>query len=61
MAPNKSKMQFNRKGILDDKLIELYKSIITPRLVEDKMLILTKKSSTLGLKSWFNIKGDIYA
>ena len=26
-----------------------------------KTKILTKRNSTLGLKSWYNIKGEIYA
>ena len=33
-------MNFKRKGISDEKLLELYRSIIKPRLIEEKMLIL---------------------
>ena len=44
-------MQFNRKGILDDELIDLYKSIITPRLVEEKMLILLRQGK---ISKWFS-------
>ena len=44
-------MQFNRKGILDDELIALYKSIITPRLVEEKMLILLRQGK---ISKWFS-------
>jgi len=44
-------MQFNRKGILDDELIALYKSIITPRLIEKKMLILLRQGK---ISKWFS-------
>jgi 2-oxoisovalerate dehydrogenase E1 component len=44
-------MQFNRKGISDDELIVLYKSIITPRLVEEKMLILLRQGK---ISKWFS-------
>jgi 2-oxoisovalerate dehydrogenase E1 component len=44
-------MQFNRKGISDDELIALYKSIITPRLVEEKMLILLRQGK---ISKWFS-------
>ena len=36
-----------------------YKTIAMNR--NGKTKILTKRNSTLGLKSWYNIKGDIYA
>ena len=44
-------MQFNRKGISDYELIALYKSIITPRLVEEKMLILLRQGK---ISKWFS-------
>ena len=44
-------MKFNRKGILDLKLIELYKSILKPRLVEEKMLILLRQGK---ISKWFS-------
>ena len=44
-------MQFNRKGISDDVLLDLYKSIITPRLVEEKMLILLRQGK---ISKWFS-------
>ena len=44
-------MKFNRKGILDAKLIELYKSILKPRLVEEKMLILLRQGK---ISKWFS-------
>jgi len=36
-----------------------YKTIAMNR--DGKTKILTKRNSTLGLKSWYNIKGEIYA
>ena len=44
-------MNFNRKGILDAKLIELYKSILKPRLIEEKMLILLRQGK---ISKWFS-------
>jgi len=44
-------MQFNRKGISDIELLDLYKSIITPRLVEEKMLILLRQGK---ISKWFS-------
>ncbi len=36
-----------------------YKTIAMNR--DGKTKILTKRNSTLGLKTWYNIKGEIYA
>jgi len=44
-------MQFNRKGISDIELLDLYKSILTPRLVEEKMLILLRQGK---ISKWFS-------
>ncbi|MEC9209422.1 MAG: dehydrogenase E1 component subunit alpha/beta [Bacteroidota bacterium] len=44
-------MQFNRKGILDVELLDLYKAIIKPRLVEEKMLILLRQGK---ISKWFS-------
>ncbi len=44
-------MKFNRKEILDAKLIELYKSILKPRLIEEKMLILLRQGK---ISKWFS-------
>lgn len=44
-------MQFNRKGISDVELLDLYKSILTPRLVEEKMLILLRQGK---ISKWFS-------
>ena len=44
-------MHFNRKGMSDAKLLDLYKSIIKPRLVEEKMLILLRQGK---ISKWFS-------
>ena len=44
-------MQFNRKGISDAELVNLYKAIIKPRLVEEKMLILLRQGK---ISKWFS-------
>ena len=44
-------MQFNRKGISDDELIDLYKNLIKPRLIEEKMLILLRQGK---ISKWFS-------
>ena len=44
-------MVFNRKGISDEQLIELYKSILKPRMIEKKMLILLRQGK---ISKWFS-------
>ena len=44
-------MQFNRKGISDAELLDLYKAIIKPRLIEEKMLILLRQGK---ISKWFS-------
>ena len=44
-------MQFNRKGIADAELLGLYKALIKPRLVEEKMLILLRQGK---VSKWFS-------
>ncbi len=44
-------MQFDKSGIDNKKLIELYKSILTPRLIEEKMLILLRQGK---ISKWFS-------
>jgi hypothetical protein len=43
----------NTIKILDDKTMAM--------TWHDKTIIVTKRVSTLGLSSWFNYKGEIYA
>ncbi len=42
---------FNRKNYSDKQLIELYKAIIKPRLIEEKMLILLRQGK---IAKWFS-------
>ena len=44
-------MKFDRAGLDSDKLIQLYKSILTPRLIEEKMLILLRQGK---ITKWFS-------
>ena len=44
-------MKFDRVGLDSDKLIQLYKSILTPRLIEEKMLILLRQGK---ISKWFS-------
>jgi len=44
-------MIFDRKNLTDNNLLELYKSILKPRLVEEKMLILIRQGK---VSKWFS-------
>ena len=44
-------MIYNRKGFSDEKLIELYRSILKPRMIEEKMLILLRQGK---ISKWFS-------
>ena len=44
-------MKFDKSGIDKKKLIDLYKSILTPRLIEEKMLILLRQGK---ISKWFS-------
>lgn len=44
-------MQFNRQGFSNDQLIHLYKSILLPRLIEEKMLVLLRQGK---ISKWFS-------
>ena len=44
-------MQFNRKDLSNDALINLYKSILLPRMIEEKMLILLRQGK---ISKWFS-------
>jgi len=43
-------IQYNRKGYTDTQLQELYKSILKPRMIEEKMLILLRQGR---ISKWF--------
>ncbi|MBY0425894.1 MAG: dehydrogenase, partial [Cytophagales bacterium] len=44
-------MEFDRKNYSASKLLELYKALLLPRLVEDKMLVLIRQGK---LSKWFS-------
>ena len=44
-------MKFNRKKFDDKTLINLYKGILKPRLIEEKMLILLRQGK---ISKWFS-------
>ena len=47
----KDKMNFDRKNLSNDKLLDLYKKILKPRLIEEKMLILIRQGK---VSKWFS-------
>jgi len=44
-------MQFNRRDLSDDRLIHIYKNILLPRLIEEKMLVLLRQGR---ISKWFS-------
>lgn len=44
-------IEFNREGFEDQELIEIYKAIMKPRLIEEKMLILLRQGK---ITKWFS-------
>ncbi|MBN9284968.1 MULTISPECIES: alpha-ketoacid dehydrogenase subunit alpha/beta [unclassified Flavobacterium] len=44
-------MNFDKKNLSDDKLLDLYKKLIKPRLIEEKMLILIRQGK---VSKWFS-------
>ncbi len=44
-------MQFSKKDLSDEKLTELYKAIILPRMIEEKMLVLLRQGK---ISKWFS-------
>ena len=44
-------MKFNRKKYTDRRLLEIYRALITPRLIEEKMLILLRQGK---ISKWFS-------
>ncbi|SHH61564.1 alpha-ketoacid dehydrogenase subunit alpha/beta [Winogradskyella jejuensis] len=44
-------MDFERKNLSDDTLLELYKNMLKPRLIEEKMLILLRQGK---ISKWFS-------
>ncbi|MDB5222421.1 MAG: dehydrogenase [Chitinophagaceae bacterium] len=44
-------MHFNRKDLRDDELIDLYKNLLFPRMIEEKMLLLLRQGK---VSKWFS-------
>ncbi len=44
-------MIFDRKNLTDNQLLDLYKRILKPRLIEEKMLILIRQGK---VSKWFS-------
>ncbi len=44
-------MQFNRKEISNETLVALYKNLLLPRMIEDKMLVLLRQGK---ISKWFS-------
>ncbi len=50
-APNAQKLTFDRKNYSDQTLLKLYESLIMPRRIEEKMLILLRQGR---ISKWFS-------
>ncbi len=48
-------MQFNKQNLTNTQLIHLYKKLITPRLIEEKMLIILRQGK---ISKWFSAWGQ---
>lgn len=44
-------MQFNRRGFTNGQLIDIYKKLLLPRLIEEKMLVLLRQGK---ISKWFS-------
>jgi 2-oxoisovalerate dehydrogenase E1 component len=44
-------MQFERKALSDEKLIDLYRNLLLPRMIEEKMLLLLRQGR---ISKWFS-------
>ena len=42
----KRHIEFNREGFDDQELVAIYKKLLKPRLIEEKMLILLRQGKT---------------
>jgi 2-oxoisovalerate dehydrogenase E1 component len=47
----KRQIEYNRKGFKDDELVTIYKALVKPRLIEEKMLILLRQGK---ITKWFS-------
>ncbi|MGH2567005.1 MAG: dehydrogenase, partial [Bacteroidota bacterium] len=46
-----SETKFDRKGLSNETLLELYNALLLPRLIEEKMLLLLRQGK---LSKWFS-------
>ena len=44
-------MRFDKKKLLDNELIELYRKLLLPRMIEEKMLVLLRQGK---ISKWFS-------
>src|SRR5690349_5033005 len=44
-------MKFKKRGLSDQQLIEVYKNLLLPRMVEEKMLVLLRQGK---ISKWFS-------
>ena len=44
-------MQFHRKNLTNEELIDIYKKILLPRMIEEKMLLLLRQGK---ISKWFS-------
>ena len=44
-------MEFKKENLKDNQLIEFYKQLVLPRLIEEKMLILLRQGK---ISKWFS-------
>ncbi len=50
-APKSGIMQFDRKGLDDELLVQLYTELLRPRMIEEKMLVLLRQGR---ISKWFS-------
>lgn len=51
MSANLPSIQYNREGLSNESLIDLYKALVKPRMIEEKMLVLLRQGK---LAKWFS-------
>lgn len=51
MSAQLARMQFDKSGLDNYKLIELYSELVRPRMIEEKMLVLLRQGR---ISKWFS-------
>ena len=54
-SPNTEPLTYNRNGYSNAQLLDLYKSLLKPRLIEEKMLVLLRQGK---ISKWFSGVGQ---